>query len=165
MSAAEVGDPASPATAISANPLRETPASFPAVGFVMCHSVLQKDSCSSQRRIKINYHRQSGVTGPLVTESFKSRACNTRTGVMPGDPTEARIHAENSMKLAETASSPTLQKTFLDLAKRWTTLANELDDAYALLKALNELDQKTASEPDLSSFDDGDLSGRQQAPR
>ena len=84
---------------------------------------------------------------------------------MPGDPTEARIHAENSMKLGETASSPTLQKTFLDLAKRWTTLANELDDAYALLKALNELDQKTASELDLSSFDDGDLSGRQQAPR
>ena len=59
---------------------------------------------------------------------------------MPGDPTEARVHAANCTKLAETASSPTLQQTFLDLAKQWTRLANELDDAYALLKALNELD-------------------------
>ena len=84
---------------------------------------------------------------------------------MPGNPKEARAHVANCMKLAETASSPTLQQTFLDLAKQWKRLANELDDAYALLKALNELDQKTASEPDLSSFDDSDLSGRQQAPR
>jgi len=74
---------------------------------------------------------------------------------MPGDPTEARVHAANCTKLAETASSPTLQQTFLDLAKQWTRLANELDDAYALLKALNELDLKTAStspnESDLSA--------------
>ena len=64
---------------------------------------------------------------------------------MPGDPKEARAHAANCMKLAETASSPTLQQTFLDLAKQWKRLANELDDAYALLKALNELDLKAAS--------------------
>src|SRR5678815_1012171 len=44
-----------------------------------------KRLCSSQRRIKINYHRQSGVTGPLMTESFKSPACNSRMGAMPGD--------------------------------------------------------------------------------
>ena len=48
-----------------------------------------------------------------------------------------------------------MQQTFLDLAKQWTRLANELDDAYALLKALNELDLKTAStspnESDLSA--------------
>ena len=64
---------------------------------------------------------------------------------MPGDPKEARAHAANCMKLAETASSPTLQQTFLDLAKQWKRLANELDDAYALLKAMNELDLKTLS--------------------
>jgi len=64
---------------------------------------------------------------------------------MPGDPKEARAHAANCMKLAETASSPTVQQTFLDLAKQWRRLANELDDAYALLKALNELDLKAAS--------------------
>ena len=71
---------------------------------------------------------------------------------MPGDPKEARAHAANCMGLAETASSPTLQQTFFDLAKQWTRLANELDDAYALLKALNELDLEEASTPD------GDLS-------
>ena len=61
---------------------------------------------------------------------------------MPGDPKECRQHALNCRKLAETASSPTLQQTFLDLAKQWTRLANEIDDAYALSKALNELDLK-----------------------
>jgi hypothetical protein len=71
---------------------------------------------------------------------------------MLGDPKEARAHAANCMKLAETASSPTLQQTFLDLAKQWKRLANELDDAYALLKALNELDLKAAP-----TSSDGDL--------
>jgi hypothetical protein len=72
---------------------------------------------------------------------------------MPGDPKEARVHAANCMKLAETASSPTLQQTFFDLAKQWTRLASELDDAYALLKVLNELDQTVSNAPN-----DSDLS-------
>ena len=59
---------------------------------------------------------------------------------MPGDPKEARVHAANCMRLAETASSPTVQKTFADLAAQWNRLANELEDALALLKALNEMD-------------------------
>ena len=65
---------------------------------------------------------------------------------MPGDPKEARAHAANCRQLAETASSPTVQKTFADLANQWNRLANELDDAYALLNALNELDLKSWSE-------------------
>jgi uncharacterized protein YbaP (TraB family) len=65
---------------------------------------------------------------------------------MSGDPKEARALAANCLQLAETASSPTVQRTFADLAKQWNRLANELDDAHALLKALNELDLKTASE-------------------
>ena len=67
--------------------------------------------------------------------------------------------------IAETASSPTLQKTFADLAKQWNRLANELDDAHALLKALNELDLKeaTTSDGDLSSLEKAKAS--QQAPR
>jgi len=83
---------------------------------------------------------------------------------MPGDPKEARAHAANCMQLAETASSPTLQKTFADLAKQWNRLSNELDDAYALLNALNELDLKeaTASDGD-SSLEKAKAS--QQAPR
>ena len=84
---------------------------------------------------------------------------------MPGDPKEARTHASNCMQPAETASSPTLQKTFADLAKQWNRLANELDDAHALLKALNELDLKeaTTSDGDLSSLEKAKAS--QQAPR
>ena len=84
---------------------------------------------------------------------------------MPGDPKEARAHAANCMQLAEMASSPTLQKTFADLAKQWNRLANELDDAHALLKALNELDLKeaTTSDGDLSSLEKAKAS--QQAPR
>jgi len=48
---------------------------------------------------------------------------------MPGDPKEARAHAANCTQLAETTSSPTLQKTFADLADQWNRLANELEDA------------------------------------
>jgi len=84
---------------------------------------------------------------------------------MPGDPKEARAHAANCMQLAETASSPTVQKTFADLATQWNRLANELDDAHALLKALNELDLKetTTSDGDLSSMEKA--TANQQAPR
>jgi len=84
---------------------------------------------------------------------------------MPGDPKEARARAANCMQLAETASSPTVQKTFADLATQWNRLANELDDAHALLKALNELDLKeaTTSDSDLSSLEKANAN--QQAPR
>ena len=70
-------------------------------------------------------------------------------------PKKARAHAANCMQLAETASSPTLQKAFADLVKQWNRLTNELDDAHALLKALNELDLKeaTTSDGDLSSLE------------
>jgi hypothetical protein len=64
---------------------------------------------------------------------------------MPGDSKEARAHGVNCLHLAETSSSPTLQKTFADLANQWNRLTNELDDAHALLKALNELDLKEAT--------------------
>ena len=84
---------------------------------------------------------------------------------MPGDPKEARAHAVNCVQLAETARSATVQKTFADLAKQWNRLANELDHAHALQKALNELDLKegTTSDGDLSSLEKAKAS--QQAPR
>jgi hypothetical protein len=44
------------------------------------------------------------------------------------------------MQLAETASSPTIQKTFFDLARQWKKLASDLEDAERLLEALNRLD-------------------------
>jgi hypothetical protein len=79
---------------------------------------------------------------------------------MPGDPKEARAHAVNCTQLAETASSPTVQKTFADLADQWNRLANELDDAHALLKALNELDLRraTAFNGDLPSLEKAKVS-------
>ena len=67
---------------------------------------------------------------------------------MPGDPKEARAQAANCMLLAKTSSSPTVQKTFADLADQWSRLANELDDALTLLKAMNELDLKASSSLD-----------------
>ena len=71
---------------------------------------------------------------------------------MPGDPKEARAYAANCMGLAETASSPTLQQTFFDLAKQWTRLANELD-----------LEEASTSDGDLSSLEKAKAS--QQVPR
>jgi len=84
---------------------------------------------------------------------------------MPGDPKEARAHAANCTQLAETTSSPTVQKTFADLADQWNRLANELEDAHALLKALNELDLKeaTTSDGNLSFLEKANAS--QQARR
>ena len=83
---------------------------------------------------------------------------------MPGDPKEARTHAATCMKLAETAGSPTVQQTFLDLAKQWTRLANELDDAYALLNAMNELDRKPSSGNDTLPNDSHLLVGQHSTP-
>ena len=91
----------------------------------------------------------------LLAKLFKVRLLVSMPGSERRHRARARVHAANCTKLAKTASSPTLQQTFLDLAKQWTRLANELDDAYALLKALNDLDLKTAStspnESDLSA--------------
>ena len=62
---------------------------------------------------------------------------------MPGNPTEAREHAANCMLIAETSTSPTVQQTFVDLAKQWDRLANELEKALGLLDAVNKLDSKS----------------------
>lgn len=62
---------------------------------------------------------------------------------MPGNPTEAREHAAKCMLIAETSTSPTVQQTFLDLAKQWDRLANELERALDLLDAVNKLDLKS----------------------
>jgi hypothetical protein len=74
---------------------------------------------------------------------------------MPGTPKEARAQAADCRLLARTASSPTVQKTFTDLADQWDRLANELEDAFALLSALNELDL-AAPEADLAPLETRD---------
>ena len=64
---------------------------------------------------------------------------------MEHNPPRAREHAAKCKLIAETAGSPTIQKTFFDLANKWVKLAEELDDARWLLNAVNELDAKAAS--------------------
>jgi hypothetical protein len=70
---------------------------------------------------------------------------------VPGNPTEAREHAANCFRIAETATSPTVQKTFFDLACQWNRLASDLEDALRLLAAVTTLDSKTESEVDVST--------------
>jgi hypothetical protein len=65
--------------------------------------------------------------------------------VMEHNPPGAREHAAKCKLIAETAGSPTIQKTFFDVANKWVKLAEELDDARWLLNAVNELDAKAAS--------------------
>jgi len=65
-------------------------------------------------------------------------------GAMPGDPKECRIHAMNCMQMAETATTPELRRTYVDLAHQWNRLAVELEDAQSLLGTLNKLELKDA---------------------
>jgi hypothetical protein len=65
-------------------------------------------------------------------------------GAMPGDPNECRIHAMNCMQMAETATTPELRRTYVDLAHHWNRLAVELEDAQFLLGTLNKLELKDA---------------------
>jgi len=51
---------------------------------------------------------------------------------MPGDPKECREHALRCIALAAKTERQELKGTLLDLAKRWTRLAVELEAAYAL---------------------------------
>jgi hypothetical protein len=74
---------------------------------------------------------------------------------MPGNPTEAREHAANCFRIAETAASPTVQKTFFDLADQWNRLARDLEDALSLLAAVTALDSNPRSEVDLLTPDAG----------
>ena len=63
---------------------------------------------------------------------------------MPGDPKECRQHALNCMLLAKEATTAQTKQTFQNLAQSWTRLAAELEQAQALLKALNGLEFKNA---------------------
>ena len=59
---------------------------------------------------------------------------------MLGGPQEARAHAVKCIELAGRSRSPTVQKIFNDLAAKWVSLANEQENATALLQAVNELE-------------------------
>jgi hypothetical protein len=63
---------------------------------------------------------------------------------MPGDPKECRTHALNCMLLAKQATNEESKRTFTNLARSWTTLAVELEQAQSLLHVLSEIDVSTA---------------------
>jgi hypothetical protein len=61
---------------------------------------------------------------------------------MPGDPKECRQHAERCAVLARLASTPEDRNKFLSLQMTWVRLALELDQAGALIKAMQALEEE-----------------------
>jgi hypothetical protein len=61
---------------------------------------------------------------------------------MPGDPKECRQHAERCAELAGLARTAEDRDKFLSLQMIWIKLALELDQAGALIKAMQELDEE-----------------------
>ena len=62
---------------------------------------------------------------------------------MPGDPKQCRISARRCTELPAEAKDSKLKKKFLELAKQWTTLANDLEMARELTKRLPKKRKKT----------------------
>jgi hypothetical protein len=85
---------------------------------------------------------------------------------MPGDPKECRQHALNCMLLAKQSANQESKQTFLSLSQSWTRLAVELENAQALLDAVNAID--TIRLPERSPSDESNLGRdrrtRQRAP-
>jgi len=61
---------------------------------------------------------------------------------MPGDPKQCRQHAERCAELARQASTAEARDTFFSLQMTWIRLAAELDQAGALIKAMQELEEE-----------------------
>jgi len=74
---------------------------------------------------------------------------------MPGDPKECRQHALNCLLLAKQSANQESKQTFLSLSQSWTRLAVELENAQALLDAVNAID--TIRLPERPPTDEGDL--------
>ena len=61
---------------------------------------------------------------------------------MPGDPKECRQHARRCAELASIATTLEARDTFLSLQMTWIRLAVELDQARALIKATQEVEEQ-----------------------
>ena len=61
---------------------------------------------------------------------------------MPGVPKECRQHAERCAELARLARTAEDRDKFLSLQMIWIRLALELDEAGALIKAMQEFDEE-----------------------
>ena len=65
---------------------------------------------------------------------------------MPGDPKECRQRARNCQLLAEASKDALTRQTYIDLAKSWSRLAAELEDAAAFLNTRESLEIRDAPE-------------------
>jgi len=61
---------------------------------------------------------------------------------MPGDPKECRQHAARCGELARLATTPEARESFLSLQMTWIRLSIELDQARAIIKATQELEEQ-----------------------
>ncbi len=66
---------------------------------------------------------------------------------MPGDPKECREHARRCAELAKVATTPEARDQFLSLQMSWIRLAADLDNAEALIDAMNEMDGSCRPSP------------------
>ena len=52
---------------------------------------------------------------------------------MSGDPKECRLNAMRCAELANSAKTPELKQTLLDISQMWVKLAIEMEQSYALI--------------------------------
>jgi hypothetical protein len=57
---------------------------------------------------------------------------------MPGDPKECRERAKRCMELAAATDNAALKQSLLDLANKWTRLADDLEATRRMLDALGK---------------------------
>jgi hypothetical protein len=115
------------AVVISTDPLSETRLAWPWPGFLV-----------AVHDCRIDYRNSFWNRFPSLLE----RSCSKEAVKMPGDPKECRQHAERCAELARLASTPEGRETFLSLQMTWIRLASELDQAGALIKAVQELEEE-----------------------
>jgi hypothetical protein len=54
-------------------------------------------------------------------------------GIMPGDPKECRERAARCLEFAASAANEGIKQTFLNIARQWQLLAEELERAKSIL--------------------------------
>jgi hypothetical protein len=57
---------------------------------------------------------------------------------MPGDPEECRQHAKRCWTLAGEAKNPEIKNSLVEIARRWTALAAELEATHKLLELFED---------------------------
>jgi hypothetical protein len=66
---------------------------------------------------------------------------------MPGDPKECREHAKRCLELASETNDLRLKESLTDLAKRWASIAMDLEGTRALLAEAGLLSAEKSAGP------------------